>query len=215
MFSRQSDNFLKSYVLADYNIAEFPKGALVLDVGCGMGGDLKELERRGCLAVGIEPGCESVNSCRRQMLRVIQAIGEHIPLKTASCDGLICNGVLSFTNEACVLREFRRVLKPEALGRFCFLGAGYYLRLLLCASSWKYRFYGMRALVNTWLYVATGRRLPSFLGDTIYQSRKRLRMYYSECGLKLLEDRSAPTFLRFPVLIYHSIQKTMDEMRVS
>ena len=210
MFSRQSENYWKPYVAVDYNITEFPKGALVLDVGCGTGGDLKELERQGCIAVGIEPGHESVNSCRRQRLRVIQAIAEQIPLKAASCDGLICNGVLPFTNEPCVLREIRRVLKPEAFGRFCFLGAGYYLRYFLCASSWKFRFYGMRTLVNTWLYIATGRRLPSFLGDTIYQSRKRLRMYYSECGLKLLEDRSAPTFLGFPVLIYHSIQKTMD-----
>jgi len=205
----QSDGW-ESYVVDDYSFAEFSPNALVLDVGSGDGSQLRELEGRGCLAVGIEPKCESVKSCRSQSLKVIRAVGEQIPLKTASCDGLICKSVLPYTEETCVLREIGRVLKPGSVGRLFYHGAGYYLRYLLCASSWKDRFYGMRALVNTWFYVATGRRLPSFLGDTTYQSRARLRRYYSECGLKLLEERPAPTFLRVPVFIYHSIQKTTD-----
>ena len=205
----QSDGW-ESYVVDDYSFAEFSPNALVLDVGSGDGSQLRELEGRGCLAVGIEPKCESVKSCRSQSLKVIRAVGEQIPLKTASCDGLICKSVLPYTEETCVLREIGRVLKPGSVGRLFYHGAGYYLRYLLCASTWKDRFYGTRALVNTWLYVATGRRLPSFLGDTIYQSRARLRRYYSECGLKLLEDRPAPTFLRVSVFIYHSIQKTTD-----
>jgi SAM-dependent methyltransferase len=203
-------DYWKSYVLDNYSFAEFPPGALVLDIGCGDGRQLKELDRRGYRAVGIEPNCDRVTSCRSQTLRVIQACGEQIPLKNASCDGLICKVVIPYTNEACVLGEIGRLLKPDAVGHLLYVGAGYYLRYLLCASSWKYRLYGLRTLLNTWLFATTGRRLPSFLGDTTYQSRARLRRYYSECGLKLLEERPAPTFLRISVFIYHSIQKTPD-----
>ena len=201
---------LKSYILEDYDFSEFPRRALVLDVGCGDGRQLQELERRGCLPIGIEPDFSRISGYRNKTLRLIQASGEQIPLKSASCDGLICKVVAPYTNEACVFREIGRVLKQGAVAHFCYHGAGYYLRYLVCGLSWKYRLYGMRTLVNTWLYATIGRRLPSFLGDTIYQSHARLRTYYKEYGLRLLEDRPAPTFLGCSVFIYHAVQKTPD-----
>ena len=200
----------KAYLLDSYNFAEFQAGAFVLDIGCGEGEQLQELERRGCLSVGIEPMWQLVTHCRVQGLRVLQAIGEQIPLKDESCDGLICKGVIPYTNEARALGEVGRLLKPGAIAHLLYLGAGYYLRYLLCALSWKYRVYGLKTLLNTWFYITTGRRLPSFFGDTIYQSHERLRKYYTEYGVRLIRETNTPTFLGFPVIIYHSIQKVTD-----
>src|SRR5947208_1174052 len=119
------------YVLKDYGFAEFPTGALVLDVGCGKGVQMQEIERRGCQAVGIERNWELIANCRVLGLKVLHAVGEEIPLKSRSCDGLICKVVMPYTNEISVFQEIGRVLKADAVGHLCYHGAGYYLRYLL------------------------------------------------------------------------------------
>jgi len=73
--------------------------------------------------------------------------------------------------------------------------------------SWKQRLYSVRVMVNTWLYVVVGRPLPGFLGDTLYQSRARLRRYYRQAGLELLEERPRARFAGAPVFIYHSVRR--------
>jgi SAM-dependent methyltransferase len=198
------------YVLKDFSFFEFTPGTLVLDVGCGPGLQLQELERRGCLPMGIDVDMASLTYCRSQKLRALQGYAEQLPVKTASLDGLVCKGVIPFTNEPCAFREMGRVLKPGAIGYCCYLGAGYYLRYLLIGPAWKFRFYGLRTLVNTWLYAVSGRRLPGFLGDTIYQSRRRLATYYRDNRIHLQEESPARTFLGLPVFLYHTIKKASD-----
>ena len=115
---------------------------------------------------------------------------------------------MPYTDEARVLGEIARLLKPAGTARVCCHGAGYYLRYLLChTSDWKFRIYGLRSLVNTWVYALLGRRLPGFVGDTLYQSRRRLGNYYRACHLRLVEEHPSPTFMGFPVFIYHVVEK--------
>jgi hypothetical protein len=66
--------------------------------------------------------------------------------------------------------------------------------------------YLVRSLV-TWLYVLFGVRLPGFLGDTLYQSRPRLRGYNRRAGLRLIEDTPARTFLGLPVFLYQTVKR--------
>jgi hypothetical protein len=68
--------------------------------------------------------------------------------------------------------------------------------------------YGARTVANTLVYALTGRRLPSFWGDTLYQSEWRLRRYYQRAGLELVEAPSAPGFAAAPVFIYHVLRRT-------
>lgn len=198
------------YVLKSYSFVEYAPEMRVLDVGCGTGAELQELRRRGCLGFGIDPQWEAVVNCRRQGLRVLQACAEQMPFKNASLDGLICKGVIPFTEEPLALREIGRVLKAGAVSRLMYVCAGYYLRFLLFGPTWQFRFYGLRTLLNTWLYAVTGRRLPAFLGDTIYQSRPRVAPYYHKNKLRLWRESLSRTFLGFPVFIYHDIQKVTD-----
>lgn len=198
------------YVLKDYSFPKFTPRMLVLDLGCGNGTQLQELGERGCRAIGIDPSWASLANGQSRGLKVLQACAEQIPIKNASLDGLVCKGVIPFTDEPSAFCEIGRVLKSGAVGYCCYISAGYYLRYFLIGHPWKFRFYGLRTLVNTWLYVLTGRRLPGFLGDTIYQSRRRLTEYYRKNGLRLLQESPARTFLGFPVFIYHTIQKVTD-----
>jgi len=62
-------------------------------------------------------------------------------------------------------------------------------------------------LFNTWLYNATGVRLPNFLGDTLYQSRRRLRSYYARRALTVIDEVAGPRFLGLPVFIYQTVRK--------
>lgn len=198
------------YVLDDYSFVTFGPDMRVLDVGCGGGAQLDELRRKECRTVGIEPDWACLIQCQKQGLTVVQARAEDIPVRNSSLDGVICKGVLPYTDEPRALQEISRVLKVGAVCHFADLGAGYYLRYLLCSPSWKFRFYGLRTLLNTWIYRATRRRLPGFLGDTIYQTRRRFAASYRQNGLLILQESPSPVFLGFPVFLYHSVRKVAD-----
>ena len=105
---------------------------------------------------------------------------EKLPFENATFDGVICKGVIPFTAPASAFREIACVLKPGAVAQFCYLSSGFHLRYLLMGpDGWlRHRLYGLRTLINTWLFEAADRVLPRFLGDTTYQSQRRVRKYY-------------------------------------
>ena len=53
----------------------------------------------------------------------------------------------------------------------------------------------------------TGRRLPGFLGDTLFQTTARLQKYYRAAGLELVEEHAAPRYAGAKVFIYHTVKK--------
>jgi len=189
----------------------FQPGMLVLDVGCGSGYQMKQLLELGCSVIGLDLDLTALRECRQKRLSVVTAQAEQIPLADASCDGILCQVVLPYTREEAVIAEFARLLKP---GGVCYLtghGAGYSMRYILISPVLKHRFYGLRTLVNTWLWLITGRRLPGFLGDTIYQSRRRLAKYFREQDLFLIKDIASKRFLGFPVFTFQTLEKRMPD----
>jgi ubiquinone/menaquinone biosynthesis C-methylase UbiE len=180
----------------------------VLDIGFGNGTQMQKLVQRGCRAVGVETELDLVNNCKALGLRVFQGCAEQLPFPDSSFDGVICKGVIPFTVEPVAFREIARVLKPGGAAQMCYLGIGFFLRCVVLGQGgpMKRRFYGLRTLSNTWLFAITGRILPKFLGDTVYQSTRRLRAYYGENGFTLVRETPSPTFLGFPVFIYHVLR---------
>ena len=196
----------EGYYPEGYRI-HFAPNMLVLDVGCGYGYQMKQLLERGNSVIGLDSDLSALVGCRSKGLPVLRAEAERMPLPDSSLDGLLCQVVLPYTREEQVIGEFGRLLKP---GGKCYLtchGAGYSLRYMLFSPVFKHRFYGLRTLVNTWLWVLTGRRLPGFFGDTIYQSRARLAKYFRRHELSLLEDIPSKRFLGFPVFTFQIIEK--------
>jgi len=194
------------YVSAEFRL-EFPKGSVVLDVGCGDGNQMRELAREGCLPLGIDIDTPSLVKCRIAGLVVIRAVAEKLPVADASLDGIVCKVVLPYTREAQAIAEFGRVLKPGGKVYLIGHGAGYYLNYLLLSRSTMLRIYALRSLANTWFHNLTGHRLPGFLGDTVYQSHRRLGQNYERGSMQVREETASKKFMGFPVFIYQAVEK--------
>ncbi len=201
-------NDVNRFALLDYNFADFEPGMRVLDIGCGKGRQMQRLAGRGCRAIGLDPNPARLRGCTDLALEVVAGHAEHMPFRDGSFDGVICKVTIPYTVEPLAFREMARVLKPGGTAQCVYLGAGFYLRLLLLGPGGrvKQRFYGLKSFLNTWLVALTGRALPGFLGDTVYQSRRRLRKYYTANRLILVRETPSKTFLGLPVFIYHSLQ---------
>lgn len=185
----------------------FPAGAMVLDVGFGDGDQMRDLERADVEAFGVDPIPSVGKQAKASGLKVSTAAAEHLPFAKGSFDGLICKVVLPYTDEARAIAEWGRVLKPGATAYAAYHGAGYYLRYVATGESYKLRIYGTRSLLNGWAYALTRRRLPGFMGDTIYQAEGRLQKYYDRAGLALEQTSGGARFGGYPVFIYHTLRK--------
>jgi len=196
----------QGYILEDY-VFEFPAGAQVLDVGCGSGDQLIELQADGARVFGIDIDLGSLAECRRRGLNVTAGQAEKLPFADASFDGILCKVALSYTDDRKTIAEFARILKPGGTAYIITHGAGYYLEYLFKNRSFVTRVYGLRSLVNTIAFSLTERRLPGFLGDTIYQSEKRLATIYAKVGFELQSGTTTRGPLGKPVFIYHKVLK--------
>ena len=195
------------YVASDYAFTEFAPGSRVLDVGFGAGGNLSHLGQAGCRVCGVEYDPRLAANGRAKGLPVAQAKAEQLPFRTGSMDGVICKVVVPYTDEAAAVAEIARVLRPGGVARVAFHGLGYSLKYAFTSENWKRRVYGVRTIVNTAVYVLTGRRLPGFVGDTVYQTRRRLQRYYESVGLEVVEDRPTQPFMGAPVFIYQTLRR--------
>lgn len=90
-------------------------GQRVLEVGCGTGHWLAQLEAAGCDAVGLEPSGAMLERARARGLRaeLVQGYAEALPFPDASFDRVACvNAIHHFEDVPCFLAEARRVLRP-------------------------------------------------------------------------------------------------------
>ena len=100
--------------LLESQISWKTKGARVLDVGCGTGGTLEQLNRH-TQGTGIDLFPQALKYCRQRRLpRLIQASVEALPLRANTFDLITCFDVLyhqSVVNDAQAISEMVRVLK--------------------------------------------------------------------------------------------------------
>lgn len=205
---RRSGGGWSPYIATDYEFTGFPRGARVLDVGFGRGHQMREVARGGGRPFGVEYNRALAAEGRRAGLQVCQGSCEQLPIATASMDGLVCKVVILLTDEAKSIAEIARVMKPQAIAYVSYHGLGYSLRYLFTPPNWKLRVYALRTIVNTVVYRLTGRRLPGFLGDTLFQTSRRLRRYYRQVGLELVHEHPGRRFAGAPVFIYHTLRRT-------
>jgi SAM-dependent methyltransferase len=196
------------YIDQEFVFADFPTGSRVLDIGFGTGEQMRRIGARGCRSVGLEIDPGLARKGRLAGLSVCRAQAEHLPFRTASMDGVVCKVVIPYTDEEKAVSEIARVLRPGGTARVSYHGSGYFLRYLLADWDWRRRVYGLRTMLNTFFYALTGSRLSGFMGDTLYQSERRLRRYYAGQGLEIVEARPSAGFAGAPVFIYHVLRRT-------
>jgi SAM-dependent methyltransferase len=182
-------------------------GMTVLDLGCGEGRQMEALATRGCRVVGIDPCPATVARCRRRGLNVIQASGESLPFADGSFDAVVSRVVLPYTDERRVVSEMARVVRTGGIVKVSCHGVGYHVYDALEARSGPRTFYALRSLVNAHVYRWTGRRLPGFLGDTLYQSRRAMQEYFRDSGLVPLPTAPHEMFCGLPVFLYFAARK--------
>ncbi len=87
----------------------------VIDIGCGIGGSLKILEKTAFQnVIGIDCSAVLVKRAARRLKQttVIHGNAEAIPLRTGTFDAILCECVLSVLNDrSSAMYEFARVLR--------------------------------------------------------------------------------------------------------
>lgn len=91
-------------------------GGVVLDIGCGMGGDLGRLQSEGLSAVGLDASMSMLTAARRRFGRdapLLQGDAARLPFATASVDGCRIERVLQHVmSPMAVVNEIARVVRP-------------------------------------------------------------------------------------------------------
>ena len=101
------------------SFCDFPAGARLLDVGCGMGGTVAHLRSsHGFAAFGIDPSRRLVaaGKARPPSLPLSAGVAEALPVAGGALDGILCECVLSVVADPRrALAEFHRALRPGGL----------------------------------------------------------------------------------------------------
>ena len=106
------------------------KGETILDYGCGPGNDLVGylVHSQAALVIGMDVSTKALDLARRRLAlhdidpARVQLVHKHdtdttVHLENASIDHIYCEGVLHHTSDPeGILREFRRVLRPNGTG---------------------------------------------------------------------------------------------------
>jgi len=162
---------------------------------------------RGNKIRGIEVDGDQIQNCRNLGLDVYEGSAEKVPFPDNSFDCIVCSVVLPYTDERLAISEWHRIIKPGGRIFATYQGFGYAFEYVLRDRKIRKRFYGLRMLLNTYFYWMTSKRLPFFLGDTLCQSKNRLRSYYESLGLVLDQEVIAGTTAGFPQFFCHQLSK--------
>lgn len=121
----EKDRFANSFTygrskldrVIDELFASLPRGAAILDVGCGTGEHLKRAQNHGLVATGLEPAPSMIAVARDNVpgARIEQGVATELPFDDASFDAVIQVEVLRYLHRDDILqalRESRRVLRP-------------------------------------------------------------------------------------------------------
>jgi SAM-dependent methyltransferase len=183
-------------------------GSRVLDVGCGDGELLEELQRDGFDAVGVEIDQALIAAGTARGVRVSLGSAESLPFASATFDAVVCSVVVPYTDQRVAVQEWARVLVPGGIVNATYHGTGYGVHYLLAPpEGWRSRLYGARMLVNTGVYSVFGRRLPGFAGDTLCQTPAQMQRAYRHSGFALEETVVIDRALGFPRFLFHGLRK--------
>ena len=115
----------------------------VLDVACGLGGQLGPLREQHWEAWGLDSSMALARHCRSVFVEngpapMVCATAEALPFRSRSFDRIVCQGSLDhFTQPRAFMREVARVLKPDG---HAVIGISNYSSLSCRVGRWAQRF---------------------------------------------------------------------------
>jgi ubiquinone/menaquinone biosynthesis C-methylase UbiE len=172
-------------------------GSHLLDLGCGRGGVLEQLQNVEIQSIGFDPDLESLREHRIGNLTRATALADRLPLRDDCIDVVVCSWVLEhLPAPERVFAEVQRVLHPG--GVFIFLTPN--------ASSlvaWINRV--LKPLQNTLVPRLYGRaEADTFPVHYRANSRQQIIQLAANAGLgvEILHQIDDPTYLAFTPLLY-------------
>jgi ubiquinone/menaquinone biosynthesis C-methylase UbiE len=87
----------------------------ILEVGCGTGHWLKELEQHSHSTTGLDPAIEMLRTAgqKQSQTKLVQGKAEVLPFFNSSFDRLFCiNAFHHFTDKKAFIKEARRIVRP-------------------------------------------------------------------------------------------------------
>jgi SAM-dependent methyltransferase len=205
--SLEGPSYWSTYLDPPPEISRYAHGGIVVDIGCGSGEQLSDIGAAGCRPIGLEPFAETAGAAKALGYPIVVARAEQLPFRTGGVQGILCKVVMPYTDEQLAVSEMGRILAPGGIVLLSLHGLGFYLRYLLRPDEWRHAAYAARTIANTLAYRITGRRLPGFLGDTIFQSDRRMRRYYRASGLTVRTEVHSRKFLGRRVFFGHVLAK--------
>ena len=169
----------------------------VLDVGCGVGQALFPLAvSRGAVGVGVDISDAALRMARElyeaplphAKVTFSKAAAESLPFADASFDVVNCGLALPYTDNARVIAEVARVLRPGGMFLLKIHHARYYMSLLLrglAKLEVSSVIYGGRVLAAGTLYQLTGRQPRARFLNESFQTRRLLRRELSKHSLSI------------------------------
>jgi 2-polyprenyl-3-methyl-5-hydroxy-6-metoxy-1,4-benzoquinol methylase len=117
-FFRQRCEFAVAYVLERSD-----RAAAILDLGCGSGPVTAALRRHGRRVIALDYSLDMLRLAKGRLEEedvrtgdLVQGDSERLPFASRSVEAVVCLGVISYVEDyRTVLREVRRVLKPDGL----------------------------------------------------------------------------------------------------
>jgi Methylase involved in ubiquinone/menaquinone biosynthesis len=92
-------------------LCAFPRGSILIDLGCGPGGTLKHLRGKGFKAIGVDRSSPFLAEAEA-FGQIVAADFHHLPFEDNFADGMLCECALSLAEDKPrVLAECFRVLK--------------------------------------------------------------------------------------------------------
>ena len=176
--------------------ARLTPNARVLDLGCGRGGVLEQLNAPA-RPIGLDPDLESLREYRLPGTPLAQALASALPIQDASIDLIVCSWVFEHIDApAQVLSEARRVLR--ASGSLIFLTPN--------ANSLVVN---LNRMLRPWQRALVPRLYGRAEADTFpvryrANSPARIKSLANQVGLScsMLQEIHDPTYLAFTPLLY-------------
>ncbi|MBI3910129.1 MAG: class I SAM-dependent methyltransferase [Armatimonadetes bacterium] len=186
----------------------------VLEIGClGAHGliSLREQHDRRAWWLGVELSSQWCDEARKLIARhgqahpnghllVVQADGTQLPCRAAQFDLIICKLVLPYADNRGLLAEMARALSPSGKAILQIHVPRYYILLVLdgVRNLSKWSVYGIRCLLNYWIFCLIGRQVRFQKVTDMPITRARLMTLLQEVGLSLVAvqpHKTLPTFV--------------------
>ena len=181
----------------------------VLDLGCGRGGLVEQLEHPLAQITGVDPDIASLRQHRLPLPRV-QGRSNRLPLASGTFELAFASWVLEhLPRPEEDLREVARVLQPGA--SFVFITPNRKHPLALLNHLLGHARRGQSWLVKRFYGRATGDTFPTYYRANTPKTLHRLA---ADAGMHLaaLHAISDPTYLAFTPLLFRLVQRTEERL---